>query len=53
MARSLGWCVPTNWIARDFIIRSKIPNEVESLANDHLLVHFKFEERDAVLYGGP
>lgn len=30
LTQSLGWHVPTEWIARDFKIKGKLPNEVES-----------------------
>lgn len=42
--------------ARDFRIKDKVQNEVESfsLAEDHLLFRFKSkEEMDTILHGGP
>lgn len=46
--------VPIDWIARNFKVRGKLRNDVESsLAEDHLLFQFKTVERDSILHGGP
>lgn len=56
LARRLGWQVSIDCIARDFKIKRKLPNEVESfsLAKNHTLFQFKSEEeRGTILHGGP
>ena len=45
-----------DWITRDFKVRGKLPNEVESFSfvEDHLLFRFKSkEEANIILRGGP
>lgn len=54
--RSLDWRVPTDWVAKEVWMKSKLDYDPETflIADDHLILHVKTEkDYSLVLKGGP
>lgn len=51
LVRSLGWLMPSEWIAKDFKIRGKLKTDLGAflLAKDHHLIRFQSEDECGVI----